>query len=77
MDWKLTDPLLRKTKLVLASSDETVEAEVGYDHHDYDHDEYDQHYHDHHHHHHGQVVEQGRGELECPVCMEGMRPPRR
>lgn len=41
---------LRKTKLVLATSDETVEAEV---------------------------VEQGRGELECPVCMEGMRPPRR
>jgi len=41
---------LRKTKLVLASCDETVEAEV---------------------------VEQSRGELECPVCMEPMRPPRR
>lgn len=41
---------LRKTKLVLSSSDEIAEAEV---------------------------VVQGRGELECPVCMEGMRPPRR
>jgi len=24
-----------------------------------------------------EVIEQGRGELECPVCMEEMRPPRR
>ena len=54
-DWKLTDPFLRKTKLVLANCDETVEAEVGHDHDDHHRhlDHHNRHQHDHHDQDHG------------------------
>ena len=53
-DWKLTDPFFRKTKLVLANCDETVEAEVGHDHDHHLHlDHHNRHQHDHHDQDHG------------------------